>query len=111
MLGRGRGFVYLGILILLALPLGLNLLKFENLCLNGYDIGIYHQAIVEMKIPGNMNPFLSVRGIPAFNDHFNPVLVPLSAVVKVFGDIANLFAGHSENIFNPFGPARFRRVQ
>lgn len=68
-------------------PILINWTKLKNHCINGYDFGIYYQALLEISIPDQLNPHLSVRGIPAFNDHFNPVLVPISWFLKLFGSL------------------------
>jgi len=73
--------------LLLLLPIFTNWTKLKNHCFNGYDFGIYYQALLEISIPNQLNPHLSVRGIPAFNDHFNPVLVPISGFLKLFGSL------------------------
>jgi uncharacterized membrane protein len=74
----------------MTIPLLINFLKFENLCLNGYDIGIYYEALLRVDPPQVLNPHLHVRGIKAFNDHFNPALIPVAQFLKIFGEFSPL---------------------
>jgi hypothetical protein len=46
---------------------------FSNYCFNNYDLGIYAQAIHRLSL-SDPNPWLSVRNIHLFNDHFDPIL-------------------------------------
>lgn len=66
-------FVFL--LGLLLVSLLLNNLK---LALNGglevYDYGIYQQGVFELSRLKELNPFLTVRYIHLFNDHFAPII-------------------------------------
>ncbi|MFN7684635.1 MAG: hypothetical protein ACK5QT_04395 [Oligoflexia bacterium] len=57
--------------ILVATPVLLNWLRF---CYNNFDLGIYSQALANISF-ADLNPWLSVRQIRIFNDHFDPVLV------------------------------------
>jgi uncharacterized membrane protein len=47
-------------------------------CAEHYDFGIYVQAIARFSW-GDLNPWLSARGLRIFNDHFDPLL--LAAVI------------------------------
>ena len=62
-----------------------NILAGIHNCFNIYDLGIYHQAIVELGID-NLNPYLTVRGIKIFNDHFDPILLLAVFFVRLFGN-------------------------
>ena len=42
-------------------------------CFNNYDLGIYGQAIHLLSLE-SLNPWLSVRDVFLFNDHFDPIL-------------------------------------
>jgi hypothetical protein len=70
----------------LALFAGLVLLPvlrdLENQCLPNWDLGIYAQALARLG-PGDWNPFLSVRGLHIFNDHFDPVLIGVAPLARV----------------------------
>ena len=46
---------------------------YTSYCLNNYDLGIYGQALFQLSLK-NPNPWLSVREINIFNDHFDPIL-------------------------------------
>lgn len=45
----------------------------SDYCFNNYDLGIYAQAIQLLSM-GDPNPWLSVRDVFLFNDHFDPIL-------------------------------------
>jgi hypothetical protein len=50
-----------------------NVKAYLNHCLNSSDLGIYAQGIFELNFK-NLNPFVTVRGIAIFNDHFDPII-------------------------------------
>ena len=52
-------------------------------CFNNYDLGIYHQSLIEIAAGKSWNPYLTVRGLPAFNDHFNPASIIGAAFLKL----------------------------
>lgn len=81
-------FVFLLILILSA-----NIIAVLNNCLSSYDLGLYYQALVNMA-DGQTNPYLTIRTLNIFNDHFEPIL--FLAVPSVF------LSG-----FSPVGPIIF----
>jgi hypothetical protein len=57
---------------------------FHAWCFNNFDLGIYAQAIHEISL-SNPNPWLSVRNINLFRDHFEPVfflLLPFKALMS-----------------------------
>ena len=43
-------------------------------CFHAYDFGIYQQGIINIASGESLNPYITVRGVNAFNDHFMPVL-------------------------------------
>lgn len=45
----------------------------SDFCFNNYDLGIYAQAI-QLLGRDDLNPWLSVRDVYLFNDHFDPIL-------------------------------------
>jgi len=54
-------------------------------CHHVWDLGIFAQAIQQISL-ANFNPLLTTgRGIPIFNDHFDPILILLSPLGK-WGD-------------------------
>ena len=56
---------------------------FHAWCFNNFDLGIYAQAIQDISL-GNPNPWLSVRNINLFRDHFEPVfflLLPFKSLM------------------------------
>jgi uncharacterized membrane protein len=70
-----------------------NIIAVLNNCLSSYDIGLYYQALVNMA-DGEVNPYLTIRTLNIFNDHFEPIL--FLAVPSVF------LSG-----FSPVGPIIF----
>lgn len=102
MTAQRKIFYSLLLAVLVLAPLGLNLTKLANFCYNGYDLGLYHEVVTDLSVPGNLNPWLSVRGIKAFNDHSNPIFIPLSVGIKML-DV--LLTG------NPGNPLAMRAVE
>lgn len=43
-------------------------------CFHAYDLGIYQQGIFNIAAGESLNPYLTIRGVHTFNDHFMPVL-------------------------------------
>lgn len=66
-------FVFL-VFAVYSLQLIANLLKNYFSCFNGYDFGIYTQAAFHLSKFSDLNPFVTIRGIEIFNDHFDPIL-------------------------------------
>lgn len=44
-------------------------------CFHATDFSIYQQAIYEIADGAGLNPYLTIRNIKIFNDHFDPVLL------------------------------------
>ncbi len=65
-------------LILVILPI---LIEWSRHCFSNYDLGIYTQALSLIDW-GNWNPWLSVREIRVFNDHFDPILLFIAPWVR-----------------------------
>lgn len=65
--------LFLGALFLLLVILIANIKRALNGDLFVYDYGIYQQGIFELA-KGDINPFMSVRDIKLWNDHFMPVI-------------------------------------
>lgn len=61
-------------LLLLFLPLANNFLELYFNCLNIFDFGIYQQAIFKLAEGLSWNPYVSVRDIHIFNEHFDPII-------------------------------------
>lgn len=53
-------------------------------CFNASDLGIYAQALYDMAAHGDLNPTITVRGIKIFNDHFDPILLLVSPITRLF---------------------------
>lgn len=55
-----------------------------NNCFHATDFGIYQQAIYEIANFTSLNPYLTVRNINIFNDHFDPVIFFAVPFVWIF---------------------------
>ena len=77
----------IGFFLILAIFLLLtgNLLSSIHNCFDVYDLGIYHQAITELSLE-NLNPYLTVRNLKVFNDHFDPIVIFAAIFVRLFGN-------------------------
>jgi hypothetical protein len=64
-------FLLLGLVLLILLS---NIKGILFNCFHAYDFGIYQQGIFNIAAGESLNPFISVRGLNTFNDHFMPVL-------------------------------------
>lgn len=60
--------------MLLLAPLLNNIKRLFNNCLHAVDFSIYQQAIYKIA-QGDFNPYLTVRGVNIFNDHFDPIII------------------------------------
>ena len=67
-----------------------NLTKNFYGCFNGYDLGIYGQAILKLSTFEDLNPFVSIRGIEIFKDHFDPVIFIPAILESLFRGGVNL---------------------
>ncbi|MGB0452649.1 MAG: DUF2079 domain-containing protein [Bacteriovoracaceae bacterium] len=71
------------LLIYLVIPIG----QINNIfthCTHAVDFSIYQQAIGEIANTGNLNPYLTVRDMKIFNDHFDPIILLAAPFVKLF---------------------------
>ena len=62
------------VLFFFALALWGNIQGIYANCWNVLDVGVYHQALMEIAAKGDLNPYLTARGIKIFNDHFDPII-------------------------------------
>ncbi len=84
---RPSAWIWLGYFLLAglaALPLLTNTKAIAHHCYNAVDFSIYQQAIFDIG-PGNWNPFLTIRDVRIFNDHFDPILLLASGFLVVIG--------------------------
>jgi uncharacterized membrane protein len=61
------------LVIFIFIPLLSNLKGILNNCFHAYDLGLYQQAFYNMA-NGDLNPYLTIRGLNIFNDHFMPII-------------------------------------
>lgn len=71
-------------LILFVTLVAHNIVGILHNCFHATDFGIYQQAIYEIAQFGNLNPFLTIRNINIFNDHFDPVIFLAVPFVWIF---------------------------
>lgn len=64
--------------LLVELPIWLN---WSRYCFNNWDLGIYAQALARLSW-ADPNPWLSVREVKIFNDHFDPILFLIAPLAK-----------------------------
>lgn len=72
--------------LLMLIPL-LHWQRLKYGCINAADFSIYQQAIFEIS-PTQLNPYLTIRNIKIFNDHFDPALIIMSLWTKLIGNSA-----------------------
>jgi len=62
-------FILFPLLVLLS-----NLKGIYYNCFHAIDFGIYQQALYELAHSGSLNPYMTIRDLNVFNDHFQPIL-------------------------------------
>lgn len=62
--------------LLVELP---TLLNWQRYCNNGYDLGIYAQAVRDIG-RGDLNPWIAIYNMHFFADHFDPIFVLISGL-------------------------------
>ena len=67
------------------LPLLLNIKGITYNCYNAADFSIYQQGIYDILTLKEWNPYLTIRNINLFNDHFDPILYLAVLFTAVFG--------------------------
>lgn len=82
---KSRAGALLFFIVIGSFLLSVNLVKSKYGCFNGYDLGIYGQAILKLSLFEDFNPFVSIRGINIFNDHFDPVIFIPAIFISLFG--------------------------
>lgn len=63
--------------------LAANIKRANNNCFNGYDLGLYHEALVDISSSGSLNPYVTIRGLKIFTDHFDPILIVGAQFVRL----------------------------
>jgi hypothetical protein len=61
-----------------------NLKGIQNNCFHATDFGIYQQAIYDWSW-SDLNPYLTLRGVRIFFDHFDPIIVLPALLMKIGG--------------------------
>lgn len=61
---------------------------FKHLCFEtfGWDLGIYHQAMSNLSRLNDWNPFISILQTRIFNDHFDPIIILIAPVLRLWND-------------------------
>lgn len=78
----------LGIIFILVAMALLFVLNLKGIFLNNFhatDFGIYQQAVYDAAALGDWNPYITIRDVKIFNDHFDPILLLAAPFVKLFG--------------------------
>ena len=66
-------------------PLIVNIKAINYNCYSAVDFSIYQQAIYDIWSTKDPNPFVSIRNVKIFNDHFDPILYLAVAFTALFG--------------------------
>lgn len=53
-------------------------------CIGATDFSIYQQAIYQIAENFDLNPFITIRNVKIFNDHFDPIIIALAPFVRLF---------------------------
>ena len=61
-----------------------NYLKLVSGCVHATDFSIYQQAIYDINFFNNLNPYITIRNLKIFNDHFDPILLLASPFAWLF---------------------------
>ena len=67
------------------MPLLVNIRAIYFNCYNAADFSIYQQAIYDILTLRDANPFVSIRNIHIFNDHFDPIIYLAVVFTILFG--------------------------
>jgi len=80
-----RAFVFYHLLILsfALLLLISNLTNLYYSCINANDFSIYQQAIYKLSLFKDFNPFTSIRDLPIFSDHFDPIIFLPAIIIRL----------------------------
>ncbi len=78
-------FLWASLAFLAIWPLGTNLKAIYYNCYNAIDFSIYQQAIYDIWTLQVPNPFVSIRNVKIFNDHFDPVIYLAVFFTAIFG--------------------------
>jgi hypothetical protein len=92
-------FTNISVLILLMFfPLIYNIFRLNNFCIHTQDFGIYQEAIYRLSNGfKDLNPYILVRNIHIFADHFDPIILLPALIINIFGE-----SGQSLLIFEWF---------
>lgn len=61
-----------------------NIKSYFYTCISATDFSIYQEAIYKMANFESLNPYVIVRDIKIFNDHFDPIIILAAPVVRLF---------------------------
>lgn len=71
--------------VILGVTLAGLIIQLKANCFHATDFSIYQEAIYKIAKFGDFNPYLYVRQVKIFNDHFDPVIILAAFFVKIFG--------------------------
>ncbi|MGB0452644.1 MAG: hypothetical protein ACPGJV_02940, partial [Bacteriovoracaceae bacterium] len=71
-------------LTLFIMPLIGNIVRLNNSCIHATDFSIYQQAIYDIADGVSLNPYITIRNVKIFNDHFDPVILIAAVFTKIF---------------------------
>lgn len=57
---------------------------------SGWDLGIYHQALSALSRFDDLNPYISMRMVYVFQDHFDIILLLIAPLIKVWNTAVTL---------------------
>lgn len=57
---------------------------------SGWDLGIYHQALSALSRFDNLNPYISMRMVFVFQDHFDIILILIAPIFKIWNSAITL---------------------
>jgi len=77
------------------------LLNWQRYCNNGFDLGIFAQAVREMG-HGDFNPWIPIYSMRFFADHFDPIVVPVSVLAGLMDPSLYLMLVESGAVLGAF---------
>jgi hypothetical protein len=82
---RKKILLFVGIALYFILYFSSGLLNLQHAKTNVFDYGIYQQALFDIAAGISFNPYISVRDIFVFNEHFDPIVIAVSPLISILG--------------------------